>query len=158
MSFEGLSGRLSRNDRYIFRWFCCYCMYAVFVNTKKNAPGAMYAYKDCVEMTPIGYVLKAFSENTYQNQATINVKKTDTQVNIYYSATVSDNGNNLSIAFVNASEKSVGINPKFSADIVKKISVTAENEDSTDAVYEETYGLKQMVLRPLSVTIFTLSL
>ena len=131
---------------------------AVFNVTKVKAAGAMFADKSGVTFSPVGYVLKAYAENMCPYGAGVTVRKTDGTIDLYYKATASHDGRILSVAFVNASDRTVGIDMRDNYTLMKKVCVYSDDERSTTATYTVTTSQVDLVVRPLGITVFVMQI
>lgn len=136
---------------------------AVFHISKSKAPGAINISEQQVVFQPVGLVLKNYTTNfeTIPVTTTIRQDKT-TRLNV--AAAISEDGNTLSIAVVNPSDKIIKINPNISGTILRRVEVSGDGPNAYNTLTEKhayetiTENPDSYRVNPLSVTIFVVDI
>jgi len=136
---------------------------AVFHISKSKAPGAINVAENNVVFQPVGLVLKNYATYFETIPVTTTIRQ-DKETRLNVAGAISEDGNTLTIAVVNPSNKIIKINPNVSGTLLRSIEVSGDSPDAYNTLTEQHVceTIKEnpdsYLVNPLSVTIFIIDI
>jgi alpha-N-arabinofuranosidase len=125
---------------------------SVFDRTSNTAPSCISVGTNGAALTAVGFVRRAYAREMQKNTAEVYIRQTDRNTSLNYTATVSDDGNTVTVAIVNPSEKSILFDFKGGKSILRAVKIAEDAGRVTETVTENP---AYAAVAPQSVSIFT---